>query len=206
LFLLSTRANFDKATPFIAAVAALLIQVRGKMDPATISSLLAITANPNLFNDGNVTYPYLAPAIQQGGGLVQAWNAAYSPVTLSVASISFNDTAHFLKTANFSIKNTGSADVTYTLGHHGAAAAYTLVKDGNMTAFYPPDMTESYAAVSFDAAEISVPAASEAIVSVTLTPPSDLDASRLPVYSGYITLNSTNAGNLSLPYLGVFGR
>ncbi|KAG6105656.1 hypothetical protein E4U14_005004 [Claviceps sp. LM454 group G7] len=50
-----------------------------------------------LFNDGTKFYDYLAPVPQQGGGLVQVDDAAYSTALLSPSRLSFNDTAHFVK-------------------------------------------------------------------------------------------------------------
>ncbi|KAK8139466.1 subtilase [Apiospora sp. TS-2023a] len=40
--------------------------------------------------------------------------------------------------------------------------------------------------------------------SVTATPPA-VNATRLPVYSGYVAINETNGENLSLPYQGIAG-
>lgn len=42
-------------------------------------------------------------------------------------------------------------------------------------------------------------------MTVTCTPPTNLNATLLPVYSGFITLNSKNNITLNLPYLGVVG-
>lgn len=38
-----------------------------------------------------------------------------------------------------------------------------------------------------------------------MTPPDGLDASRLPVWSGYIAMNGSDGSSLSLPYQGVTG-
>jgi hypothetical protein len=51
-----------------------------------------------------------------------------------------------------------------------------------------------------------VPAGGFANLTVTITPPANVNATLLPVYSGYITLSSDSIhNNLNIPYLGVAG-
>jgi hypothetical protein len=51
-----------------------------------------------------------------------------------------------------------------------------------------------------------VPAGGSTNLTVTITPPANINATLLPVYSGYITLSSASIhNNLNLPYLGVAG-
>lgn len=192
------------ACPLVAAIFALVATVRGTFDPATIENLLSATSNPQLLNDGTATYPFLAPVAQQGAGLVQAYDAAYATTLLSKSSLAFNDTDNFVDTLNFTIQNLGDEDVTYELGSVGAATGYTF-----STSIYPdyfPDLelTDEYATVELSEAKVTVPAGGESTVSVTVTPPA-LNGTRLPVYSGYITLNGTNGDSLSLPYNGAVG-
>ncbi|KAF2788581.1 subtilase [Melanomma pulvis-pyrius CBS 109.77] len=189
--------------PLVAAIYALVGEVRGTLDPATIENLLSATANPNLYHDGKKAYPYLAPPVQQGGGLVQAYDAAHSTTLLSVSNLAFNDTEHLVAEANFTIKNLGTNEVTYTLSNVGAVTAYTL----NVGSIWPAsdnELTTEGASLSFSSDKITIPGGGEAVVSVAPTPPA-LDVSRLPVYSGYIALNATNGESLSLPYLGLLG-
>jgi hypothetical protein len=91
------------ACPLAAAIYALIAEVRGTFDPATLENVVSATANPNVFQDGVKAYPYLAPVTQQGGGLAQAFDAAYASTLLSVSSISFNDTDHFIDMTNFTL-------------------------------------------------------------------------------------------------------
>lgn len=192
------------ACPLVAAIYALLAEVRGTFDPTELESVLAATSNPVNFNDGTSTYSVLAPVAQQGSGLVQAYAAAYATTILSVSSLAFNDTDNLADTLNFTITNTGTEDVTFELGNAGAATAYTF-----STSVYPdyfPGLSfdDSYATLEFSESKITVTAGGEAVVAVTVTPPS-VDGSLLPVYSGYITLNGSNGDSLSLPYQGIVG-
>jgi subtilisin family serine protease len=193
------------ATPLAAGIVALIAQVRKTFDPATIENLLSSTANPQLFNDGTAAYPVLAPIPQQGGGLIQAYEAAYSPVLLSVSSLAFNDTDNFVGTKSFTLKNVGPKDITYSLGNVGAATGYTLVAGTIYADTFPNELNGQFATLAFSPSSVSVLAGGSATVEVTVTPPAGLDASRLPVWSGYISMNGTDGSSLSLPYQGVSG-
>lgn len=192
------------ACPLVAAVFALVATVRGTFDPFTIESLLSATSNPQLLNDGTATYPLLAPVSQQGAGLVQAYDAAYATTLLSKSSLAFNDTDNFVDTLDFTIQNLGEEDVTYELGSVGAATGYTFSTDIYPDFFPDLELTDEYATVELSETSITVPAGGESTISVTITPPA-INATRLPVYSGYITLNGTNGDSLSLPYNGAVG-
>ncbi|KAJ4355533.1 uncharacterized protein N0V89_003550 [Didymosphaeria variabile] len=191
------------ACPLAAAITALVAEVRGTFDPVELENVLSATSNPNLFNDGASTYPVLAPVAQQGSGLLQAYDAAYAKTVLSVSSISFNDTANLVQTTNFTIQNTGGDEVTFDLANVVAATGYTLEAGTIFPSPFPNELDTTGATLSFSEDKVTVPAGGSAVVSVTVSPPA-LDATRLPVYSGYITLNSTS-DSLSLPYLGVVG-
>lgn len=195
------------ACPLSAAVYALIMEARGIKDPATIENLLSSTSNPNLFNDGRTTVPYLAPVPQQGSGLIQAYDAAYATTLLSVSSLSFNDTDHFDPVKNFSISNTGSAEVTYKLSSVGALTGYTFADDTSILPdTFPNELVPIFAGISFGpGASVTIPAGQRKIITVTATAPTGLDAKRLPVYSGYIAINGTDGSSLSLPYMGVYG-
>ncbi|KAI0883496.1 subtilisin-like protein [Annulohypoxylon maeteangense] len=192
------------ACPLVAAIYALISNVRGTLDPATIENLLSATAKPQFLNDGEKTYSTLAPVSQLGGGIVQAYDAAYATTLLSTSSLAFNDTDNFVDTLNFTIKNLGTEDVTYELGSVGASTGYTFSDSIYPDPFPGLQLTDEYATVVLSEPKVTVAAGDEVVVSVTVTPPA-LDAARLPVYSGYITLNGTNGDSLSLPYNGAVG-
>ncbi|KAH7085287.1 subtilase [Paraphoma chrysanthemicola] len=192
------------ASPFAAAVYALVIESRGPLDPNTLERLLSATANPNLLNDGVQTFPWLAPVAQQGAGIIQAWDAAHAVTFLSRPNIAFNDTDYLEDTTNFTIINTGSEAVTYEIATVSAATAYTFSNDIVPDPFPGMTIDGTFAQLSLSDSRVTVPARSEAAITVIVTPPS-IEARRLPVYSGYITLNASNGENLSLPYQGIVG-
>ncbi|OTB00257.1 hypothetical protein M426DRAFT_324409 [Hypoxylon sp. CI-4A] len=201
----SVLSGTSMATPLAAAIYALVSQARGTLDPSTLERVLSATAIAKVWAED--TSGRLAPVPQQGGGLVQVYDAAHTNTLLSVSSISFNDTDNFIPSANFSIENLGPDEVTYEIGHVEAVTMYTW-KEGQADgypAYYPNPIANETATLEFSTTKITIPAGGSADVTVTPTPPSGLDEARLPVYSGYITINSTSGNALSIPYLGVVG-
>jgi hypothetical protein len=192
------------ATPFVAGVVALMKQARPDLDPYTIRSILGTTGHPVTFNDGKTTYDYLAPVAQQGGGEVDAFAAVHTSTVIDVANLAFNDTAHFVKEANFTITNRGSSEITYNFDYVNAATAYTLPDDGStQPQTFPPDLVTSGATVQLSSGSVSVAAGKSEVVIVTLALPKDLTTARIPVYSGFITIKGSNGDSLNLPYAGV---
>ncbi|KAH9867743.1 hypothetical protein IAQ61_008338 [Plenodomus lingam] len=193
------------ATPLVAGVYALLGEVYGKLEPVRLRRILTHTSKPLAWHDGRTAHPdMLAPVTQQGGGIVQAWKAARTTLEIDVDSLMLNDTAHFVGTHTFSITNTGSTDEILELTHRKAVTMYTM--DARFSPLtpgsFPNAIAESWATVSFSADRITVPAGQSANVTVEIIPPAGLNATLLPVYSGYIALSD----KLVLPYLGVAGN
>ena len=191
------------ACPLLAGIYALIAQARETLDPATLNALVSGTASARVWAEDSSGR--LAPVPQQGAGLVQAHTAAHATTLLSVTSISFNDTDHFVESAKFSIRNLGNEEVSFEIGHVAALTMYTFKEGDLYPASYPNPIVDKYASLSFSEDKVSVPAGGSAEVTVVATPPEGLNKDWLPVYSGYITLNGTNEESLTVPYLGVVG-
>ncbi|KAI6256161.1 hypothetical protein MCOR27_005848 [Pyricularia oryzae] len=200
------------ACPLTAGAFALVGEVRGTMDPKLIAGLLESTAKPLVWFDGTNSYPdKLAPVAQQGAGIIRAFDAAYSKTTLSKANFPLNDTEHFVGTHQFTIENTGSDEATYALGHTRAPTQHTLMTtiDGSLLQdAFPNPMIDTWASLEFSQDSVTVPAGGSAQVEVTFTQPpttNGLNATLLPIYGGYVNVNSTRGENLVIPYLGAAG-
>lgn len=195
--------------PYAAGAIALLLEARGKLDPATINNLLSTTATPESFHDGISEYPFLAPVPQQGAGLINIYNAVHATTLLSAPSLSFNDTANLLKNGGFTIKNTNPAAVTYEIAHTPSATFYTFTTQGSKSHFtkgHPPEMITRGAVLSFSTTEVTIQPGEQAFIHVSPILPFNMTIERIPVYSGYISINAANSENdesFSLPYLGV---
>ncbi|KAF2220403.1 peptidase S8/S53 domain-containing protein [Elsinoe ampelina] len=184
------------ACPFAAAVYALVSEVRGTLDPATLENVISATANPQLFNTGrNATFPYLAPPLTQ----------PTPPLSSVSPPFSFNDTDNFADTQNFTISNLGTEDITWDVSHIPAGTFYTLAAGSTRPQVFPNTYDPATATLEFSSKSVTIPAGGSVPLTVFADLPAGLDASRLPVYSGYIALNSTDGQSLSVPYLGVVG-
>jgi hypothetical protein len=197
------------ATPLMASIYALLMEARGTKDPKTLLNLVSSTALQLPFYDGTTLYANeLAPVAQQGAGLAQAYDAAHATTLLSVSNIAFNDTDNFVKKTSFAIKNTGKRSVTYTLGQTPTLTMYTYGNGstGHYSAPFPNPIAEgASASLTFSQKKVTIPAGGSVYITIVATPPHGLNATQLPVYSGYVTLNGTNGDNLAIPYLGIVG-
>lgn len=196
------------ATPFVASVYALVAQARGTFDPTSLGTILTSNARAQLWNDGTGTLKEIAPVPQQGTGLVQAYDAAFTTTLLTVKSISFNDSYHSPQNVTFTIRNMGPETVTYKLGNSPALSMYTLSLDTDVyyPEAFPNQILADSAVLDFSQDSVKVPPKGRAVITVTPTIPAigELEG-HMPVYSGYITINSTSGENLTIPYLGVMG-
>lgn len=201
------KSGTSMASPFAAAVYALLAEARATSDPAELTNILASTANANQWFDGVELHDVLAPVPQQGAGLLQVHDAAHVKTLLSTSGISFNDTDNFIPEAEFSIENQDEVEVTYALSHVAAVTVYASDEGDFQFAPFPNPTVNASASLAFSGENITVPAGESARVTVTPTPPSadEVDERRLAVYSGFIALNGTNGDALSIPYVGVAG-
>ncbi|EUC33580.1 hypothetical protein COCCADRAFT_95623 [Bipolaris zeicola 26-R-13] len=192
------------SAPLVAGVYALLGEVYGKLEPKRLRRLLMHTSKPLAWYHDNTVHPdILAPVPQQGAGLVQAWDAAHTTLEIDIDSIALNDTEHFVGTHTFSVINTGTADEVLELSHRKAVTINTMDPKGF---FFRPGLisnsiVNAWATVSFSSDRITVPAGQSVKVTVDITPPGGVNATLLPVYSGFIAIGN----KLHLPYLGVVG-
>ncbi|KAG6227823.1 hypothetical protein E4U26_001444 [Claviceps purpurea] len=193
------------ACPQAAGIIALIRQVRGAITPQQIQDLLSSNANPQLFNDGTKFYDYLAPVPQQGAGLLQAYDAAYSTALLSPSGLSFNDTAHFTKSLNFTLHNTDKGREKYKITHMPAITMYTLGKDSIYVQPFPNEVVHAAATLKFSETIFTLRGGETKTIEVSATAPEGLDAKRLALWSGYIAINGSEGASLSLPYQGLTG-
>lgn len=194
------------ATPMIAGVIALIQEARGHLKPAEIANLLSSTAKPTVFNDGTQWFNYLAPVAQQGSGLVQAAKAAYATTLISPTSLAFNDTEHINQKLTFTIHNMAKKRVTYEIGNSPAAGIYFLQDGGLYPDKFPNDRVLSAATLKFTRNNMTLSPGAKATIGVQITIPKDMDPIRLPLYSGWITINGTDGSSLILPYEGLAGN
>lgn len=203
------------ATPLVAAIYALVSQARNiSNNPTEMKNLISSTAKANFWNDGGGSLRDLASIAQQGPGMIQAYDAAYTTTLLSKSSISFNDSSHSPGAVEFVISNEGGDTITYELGHLPALGMYMMQYESESEEAspvgFPNPIFAAHAAMNFSESIINLRPKQRAIVRVTPLPPNTdgiggIIEDLLPVYSGYISINGSDGSNLTLPYLGVAG-
>ncbi|KYK54176.1 hypothetical protein DCS_06133 [Drechmeria coniospora] len=200
------KSGTSMSCPVVAGIIALVGQVRNNtFDPELINSLLSSTAKPQPFHDGDKDYDYYAPVAQQGGGLVQAYDAAFATTLVKPYALSFNDTDHFLQTPNVTISNMGPREVTYKLSNVPAITMYTMDQACIFAGKFPNEAVRAPATIAFGSDSITLRPNSSTSFEVPLTPPDGLDPKRLPLWSGWIRIDGDDGTNLSIPYQGLTG-
>lgn len=201
----AVMSGTSMATPHLAGVYALIAEARGTNDPNELKSILAATAKPTRWFNGEKVGKQFAPVVQQGGGEVRAFDAAHLKVVPSKTSISLGDSDHFEGNQTLSLSNTGEEDATFFLAHLKAPTAYHFQPGTRLTSVFPPPIVDDGAEVDFEATEVIVPAGGKANVTFSVIPPSHLDERILPNYGGYIKLTSPDGPTLTIPFFGIIG-
>lgn len=141
------------AAPLAASAFALLKEARSNLDPQRLRRLLTTTSKPIVWHDGKTADTgILAPVPQQGSGILQVWNAVHSTAEISIDSIAWNDTDHFINNRTFSVLNTGKEGAVFQLTHRKAVTMYTLQgsADGLLRArSFPNPIVEDWADIEF---------------------------------------------------------
>ncbi|KAI9147287.1 Minor extracellular protease vpr [Paramyrothecium foliicola] len=194
------------AAAYAAGAYALVAEARGiKPEPALFESLLASTAKPERYYQFNGFMDWLAPAAQQGAGLIQVFDAAFSGTYLETSSLSFNDTDHFTETLQFVITNQNDNEISYELGHNPTYTFYTFESWGPYPYKEHGEVVARYAGLTFEPSAGTIAPGESVTVEVTANPPTGVDNSRYPYWSGYISVDSSDGSSLSLPYQGLTG-
>lgn len=208
----AVESGTSMATPFVAAVYALVAQIRGITGIANeLEGLVSSTAKAGRWNDGGGALRELAPTTQQGPGLVQAHDAAFSSTLLSVKSISFNDSAHAPGPVSFTIENLGLDTITYHIGHVPSIGMYVFddVAGDETPASFPNPIFAAPADMAFSEDTVNLQPKHRATISVTALPPTAENTlfkeSLLPVYSGSVSIDGSDGSSLKIPYVGLAG-
>lgn len=68
---------------------------------------------------------------------------------------------------------------------------------------FPPELNTKYATANISPLSLTIPGSNTAIIRATLSLPNTLDTQRIPVFSGYINIQSSNNESFHLPYIAV---
>ncbi|CAE6415692.1 unnamed protein product [Rhizoctonia solani] len=192
------------ATPFAAGSAALLLQTQGKT-AATAKAARTIFQNSAIPVKKSIDNTSLIEtASHQGAGLLNVYDAIKNTGSLTPSELLLNDTANFKGIHTLLVKNSGKNSVTYALTHVPAGTANTI--DGIEAILGPVPLVSNSASVTIVPNKVTVPAGWSLPVIVSIKPPTGLDATTYPVYSGYIKAIGSDNSTLQSTYIGVAAK
>ncbi len=206
------------ASPQVAGVTALVLQyLREQFPNATeaetrvlLDSLLMSTAVPTIADASGVE----ASPRQQGAGLVNALYAVTSEAYLTVDGSSrpkaeLFDSENGTYTFTFKVHNFSAAEKTYTLSSSLLTEDFTTIDGKEYMAGYDRALTGT---VAFSQDTVTVAAGDAASVTVTISLSAEDKAWMADHFvngnyvEGYIYLTAAEGVNMSLPFLGFYGR
>lgn len=123
---------------------------------------------------------------QQGAGLINAYEAVHLTTYITPSKLLLNDTKNSQYRQTVAINNLSSKSQTYSISHQPAQTIFTF---SGGQANISPTFSNAYATVNVPKS-VTVRPGVPSTVTVTVTPPSGLDQSTIPVYSGQIVFQS----------------
>ena len=189
------------ATPFVAGVYALLKSQRPNLSIAELTAILQSTSVPLKSWGSSI----LSSTAQQGGGLINAYNAINSDLAIFPSQLSFRDGTS-PEPQTITVTNTGKNSQTYTVSHEGAAYIslfndFTGGTGSSLLTFELVNQAE-YASAKFSHTTFTLRPGQTVSIQIQVTPPSDVLAHSQPTYSGFIKIQSSKT-TFVVPYIGV---
>ncbi|KAJ3025621.1 UNVERIFIED_CONTAM: hypothetical protein HDU68_006931 [Siphonaria sp. JEL0065] len=202
------------ASPYVAGVAALMIQAKGNLTFEEFRGYLQNTASLKPLYGRNMIN---SPAYQ-GAGLVNAYWAASSKTLVLPSAIALNDTVNIRANYTITIKNGYNFSMNYYLNNNNAATANPVLpgddftQDASSTTFIDKtpaelkfDGEDGYGQEAWDFKLVRVAPGQSVEVTFVITPPS-IDATLYSIYGGYISVvNDYDDNIITVPYAGIAG-
>ena len=202
-----TAAGTSMASPYVAGVAALIMQAHPEIKDAAgleafdqVAWRLRSTANPVPWTGAEGDTSLLEPIARQGAGLISADTAITTSMQTSASTISIGEYEKYPDGYQTSVSLTN---------HSGASETYTLSHEDTVTTTGPSEApqrgTTSPATVSSDGRSITVPAGGTASVDVTIGAPAGIADGDF--FGGWIVLTpSSGTKPVRIPFQGVGGN
>ncbi|KAI0775848.1 subtilisin-like protease [Trametes elegans] len=192
------------ATPFMAGVSALLFGVKGTSPEVGRTARTLFETTAQRISSSHTDGDPLQTVTQQGAGLVDAFKAVHAEVIVSPGELITNDTAHFRPVQTFTVKNIGKAPKTFKLSHIPAGTALTFQPGTIFPADGPVPLSQTSATVKFSQTSFTVHPGQTQEITAHISPPTGLDPSTFPVFSGFIQIANAEE-SYQVTYLGLAG-
>lgn len=190
----ATLSGTSMSSPHVAGAVALLLQAKPNTPAQAVRAILQNSADPKVWG-GIPGLGFLDYVHRQGAGMLDIDDAILATTKIEPGKLSLGESEPGPATRTVTIENNASEPLTYDLSHVGALAT------GANT--FTPSFFASFAAVTFSASSVTVPAGGSAAVDVTITAPAG------PVkglYGGYLVLTPEGGGApYRVPYAGFVG-
>ncbi|CAF3955288.1 unnamed protein product [Rotaria sp. Silwood1] len=167
-----------------------------------VLNLFQSNANPvNIYNS-----TLLASTVQQGAGLVNAFQALTATTIISPSELALNDTVRQQESYVIEVFNIGKKTTSYNISHHGAALI-TGIQDGNDQLLSQPLYSADYATVHIWPEYFQLDPGQSRTVTLKFHASDGANPNFLPIYSGFIDVaNDVDEKVVHVPYAGVVGN
>jgi hypothetical protein len=190
----ATISGTSMSSPHVAGGVALLLQARPNLRSTEVRDILQNSADPKLWSLAP-SFGLLDHVHRQGAGMLDIDDTILAKTIITPGKIAAGEGEAGPFSQQLTIKNVGTAAVTYDLSFENAVST-----EGVLTV---DDFWDSDASVSFSAASVTVPAGNTARVTATITP------ATYPVtgqYGGYIIFTPRDGGQTyRVPFAGFVG-
>ncbi|KAJ3413387.1 hypothetical protein HDV05_008098 [Chytridiales sp. JEL 0842] len=179
------------SSPYVAGTIALLVEAQPNITFPEVKSRLLTTATPSKIYGSTLTPATTYDSVaKQGAGLVEITNAILSKTVISPPSISLNDTKRIKQHYRVDFKNQRDVEVTYFLSHEPAALFYPFNANDDIMPQTDLSLYSTESANVVFKQSVKVGPNSTGSLRIQFQPPVGVDASRYPIYSGYIAIRN----------------